>query len=222
MLIVVMEILDGKKLRTVVHSKGDIESYVGCEIEHLERGEYNIACLAFKHLDGGKHGSRVQRDFVLTIHSTQNIVVEENDSISAGYTHYLADTLIQLAVDEGKQKNLKQTNANTYSLSLDGNIFIVENTDEKQYTSIQEDFSNSRNLMSTRGFMFTQDVIPPGNRQLICLLTRIDNRSGYSYHSTSYRISDSSTLEHYGDKTKSHKPEISRELECLHIPRPIR
>ncbi|XP_052077598.1 calpain-15-like [Mytilus californianus] len=222
MLIVVMEIMDGKKLRTVGHSKRDIKSYVGCEIEHLERGEYTIACLAFKHLDGGKHGSHVQRDFVLTIHSTQNIVVEENDSINAGYKHFLADTLIQLAVDEGKQQNLKENKASTYSLALDGILLIVQNKDEKEYLSIQEDCSNSRNLMSTRGSMFTQDVIPPGHRQLIFLLTRIDNRAGYSCQSSSsYISSNSSTLEHYGDKTTIHKPAIQRELEGLHIPRPI-
>ncbi|VDI46453.1 calpain-15 [Mytilus galloprovincialis] len=222
MLIVAMEIVDGKKLRTVGHSKRDIKSYVGCEIEHLERGEYTIACLAFKHLDGGKHGSHVQRDFVLTIHSTQNIVVEENDSVTAGYTHFLADTLIQLAVDDGKQQSLKENKANTYSLALDGIILIVENKDEKEYFSIQEDCRNSRNLMSTRGSMFTQDVIPPGHRQLIFLLTRIDNRTGYSYQSSSSYISSNAvTLKHYGDNTKNHKPEISRELECLHIPRPI-
>ncbi|CAG2253619.1 CAPN15 [Mytilus edulis] len=205
MLIVAMEIVDGKKLRTVGH-----------------RGEYTIACLAFKHLDGGKHGSHVQRDFVLTIHSTQNIVVEENDSVTAGYKHFLADTLIQLAVDKGKQKSLKESKANTYSLALDGIILIVENKDVKEYLSIQEDCRNSRNLMSTRGSMFTKDVIPPGHRQLIFLLTRIDNRAGYGYQSSSsYISSGAQSLEHYGDITKKHIPEILRELECLHIPRPI-
>ncbi|XP_052077597.1 calpain-15-like [Mytilus californianus] len=222
MLIVVMEVLDGRKMRTVGHSKRDIKSYVGCEIEHLQSGVYTIACLAFKHLDGGKHGINLQRDFVLTLHSTQNIVVEENNSINAGYKHFLADTLIQLAVDKGERKTLKG-NTGTYTLSLDGLIFIVENKDKKQYTAIEEDCSKSTNLISTRGFMLTQDVIPPGHRQLIFLLTRINQRSGYCVqYVSSYISSSSSTLDYYGHKTKSHLPEIPRELECLHIPRPIR
>ncbi|XP_071126006.1 calpain-15-like [Mytilus edulis] len=222
MLIVVMEILDGRKMRTMGSSKRDIKSYVGCEIEHLQSGEYIIACLAFKHLDGGNHGVNLQRDFVLTIHSTQNIVVEENDSINAGYTHFLADILIQLAVDKGDRKTLKG-NTGTYTLSWDGLILIVENKDKKQYTAIQEDCSKSTNLMSTRGSMFTQDVIPPGHRQLIFLLTRINQRSGYCIqYASSYISSSSSMLDYYGHKTKSHLPDISRELECLHIPRPIR
>ncbi|CAC5412924.1 CAPN15 [Mytilus coruscus] len=223
MLIVVMEILEDKQMRTVGHSKMDIKSYVGCEIEHVKSGEYTVACLAFRHLDGGKHRTQLQRDFVLTIHSTQNIVVEENDSINARYTHFLADTLIQLAVDKGEQGICLKGSGRTYTLSLDGLIIIIENNDKKQYISVQEDCSKSRNLMNTRGCMFTQDIIPPGHRQLISLLTRIDYKNGYNYKSSSsYRSSDSSTLEHYGDKTKSHKPEIPMELECLHIPRVIR
>ncbi|CAG2247761.1 CAPN15 [Mytilus edulis] len=51
LLIVVMEIMEDRKMRTVGHSKRDIKSYVGCEIEHLQSGEYIVACLSFKHLD---------------------------------------------------------------------------------------------------------------------------------------------------------------------------
>ncbi|XP_076118272.1 calpain-15-like [Mytilus galloprovincialis] len=223
MLIVVMETLEDGKLRTVGHSKRDIKSYVGCEIEHLQSGEYIIACLAFKHLDGGgKHGIKLQRDFALTIHSSQNIVVEENDSLNAGYTHYLADILIQLGIDKG-EKNKWKDNASTYTLSLGGLLYIVENKDKKKYISVKEDCSKSRNLRSTRGFMLTQDVISPGHRQLIFLLTEIDSKAGYNYNlSSSYISNDSSTLDYYGHKTKSHLPEIPRELECLHIPRQIR
>ncbi|VDI76650.1 Hypothetical predicted protein, partial [Mytilus galloprovincialis] len=114
-------------------------------------------------------------------------------------------------------------NTGTYTLSWDGLILIVENKDKKQYAAIQEDCYKSTNLMSTRGSMFTQDVIPPGHRQLIFLLTRINQRSGYCIqYASSYISSSSSMLDYYGHKTKSHLPDISRELECLHIPRPIR
>ncbi|CAG2247760.1 unnamed protein product [Mytilus edulis] len=79
-----------------------------------------------------KHRIQLQCDFVLTIHSTHNIVVEENDSINAGYTHFLADTLIQLGIDKGESEILKG-NAKTYTLSLDGLLSIVENNDTKVY-----------------------------------------------------------------------------------------
>jgi hypothetical protein len=58
---------------------------------------------AFPHVSG-RGTCHHQRDFVLTIHSTEGIVVEENDSITAGYTHYLADILIQVAIDKGEYK----------------------------------------------------------------------------------------------------------------------
>ena len=52
----------------------------------------------------GGNNLQHQLDFVLTVHSTESVVVEENDSVSAGKTYYLADTLIQLAVDKGKRE----------------------------------------------------------------------------------------------------------------------
>ena len=54
MMIIVMEILGNGKLRTVGNSKRDTKSYVGCELERLESGEYIVSCLAFKHLNWGR------------------------------------------------------------------------------------------------------------------------------------------------------------------------
>ena len=74
-----------------------------CTLNLLSTGFFIITCFALFHVSG-RGTSHHQRDFVLTIHSTEGIVVEENDSIAAGYTHYLADILIQVAVDKGEYK----------------------------------------------------------------------------------------------------------------------
>jgi len=59
MVIIVMENLNNRKQRTVECSKRDCKSYVGCDLEGLESGEYTVACLAFKHLNEGKENKKI-------------------------------------------------------------------------------------------------------------------------------------------------------------------
>ena len=58
MVIIVMENLNNRKQRTVGCSKRDCTSYVGCDLEGLESGEYTVACLAFKHLNEGRENRK--------------------------------------------------------------------------------------------------------------------------------------------------------------------
>lgn len=59
-------------------------------------------------------------------------------------------------------------------------------------------------------------------RQVLIVISTINPRKGNRfYNTTSFTSSNHQTLKDSGDKTRKHNPDIPRELECLHLPRPI-
>jgi len=59
-------------------------------------------------------------------------------------------------------------------------------------------------------------------RQVLIVMSTINPRKGSRVcNAISYTSSNRQTLEGFSDKTRKHNPNIPRELECLHLPRPI-
>ena len=54
-------------------------------------------------------------------------------------------------------------------------------------------------------------------------MTTINQKEGCRWsQKMQYASTDDKTLAQFGDKTSQHKPDIPKELECLHLPRPIK
>ncbi|XP_060066848.1 calpain-D-like [Ylistrum balloti] len=233
LLIVIMEndMVGSKVFKRVVKTSQRCQrSFVGCEVD-LNPGYYTIACLAFKHWQTADHSGHslideelLDRDFVMSLHSSQMILSEEIDSGIPLYRTALADILIQTAIQKGTRKEHGQDGLATYELWWHGAIFVLENTSSKLFGSLKCDVSKSTYITSTRGAFVTIDCLPPRHRQVTTVLTPQDARiaSNTSWLFT-YSMSTKPDLEkQFGcPKGIRHVPDITRQLEALHSPRPI-
>ncbi|XP_033742634.1 calpain-15-like isoform X2 [Pecten maximus] len=157
--------------KVICNSRRAAKPFTGCEVE-LEPGTYTVACLAFKHWQTGVPMSSslrmatieaLNKDFVLTIHSSGTIQSEEFDTSSPTCKFNLADVIILLAVDKGTKQELSP-GLNLYALWWYGAVFVVENTTSDQYGQVKCDTSSSSYLISTRGSFVTMDCVPPKHR----------------------------------------------------------
>ncbi|KAJ8298501.1 hypothetical protein KUTeg_025032 [Tegillarca granosa] len=213
--------------RVIKHSRRALRSFVGCEVD-LKPGKYTIACLAFKHWHttvGVSQDDRdmMNRDFILTIHSSMMVFTDEIDTqMMPGFNHLLADCVIQLCLDKGKAEEL-QPGLVQYSLSLGGGIFMIENTSIDKFARVKCDYSKSSYLIANRGDYLTKDCVPPGHRQIIAVLSPLDSTMGWSSQRLiSYVLHPKRGLQReWAPAGVEHVPEITDELAGLYSPRQI-
>lgn len=233
MLIIVMENSKSSKdkvlSKVVCNSRRAAKPFTGCEID-LEPGTYTVGCLAFKHWQTGVPMSSslrmatieaLNKDFVLTVHSSGPIQSEEFDTSSPTCRFTLADVIILLALEKGTKQELSP-GLNLYGLWWYGAIFVVENTTTDQYGQVKCDTSRSSYLISTRGTFVTMDCVPPKHRQVIQVLTPLEPVTGWSTNrSMQYLLSPNSGLykEWRAPDGVLHMPEITPNVSALHSPR---
>ena len=203
----------------VANSDSHVLSSVGCGTI-LNPGHYVVVCMAFNHWGTSRteaDGSITDYPYVLAVHSAQPLLAEQ---ISAGGS-VISDAVIGLALAKG-DKHYEFERVTIYILNKcwTGLVVVVENRHVDKWFHVRMDCSSSCNLVSTRGVLVTADVVPPGHRQVIIVLSPLDGEGIVSSKfSTLYRLANFSSLEDWG--TGSNCPPVPHHLQGLHFPRPI-
>ncbi|KAL7636707.1 UNVERIFIED_CONTAM: hypothetical protein RMT77_012459 [Armadillidium vulgare] len=202
----------------IKHSKRQVRGFVGCHAM-LEPGTYLAVCLAFNHWHTGIDASEEYPGFVLAIHSSKRVAVEQvHATISL-----LADSLINLCLAKGQRHEGRQ-GMTVYYLTKGwaGLVVMVENRHPDKCIQAMCDCQESYNVVSTRGHLKTVDSIPPLHRQVIIVLTQLESSGGFSIaHRLTHRPSHSPGLHDWGPPGTNHDPPIDKHMHGLHAPRPI-
>ncbi|KAJ8298538.1 hypothetical protein KUTeg_025069 [Tegillarca granosa] len=206
----------------VASSKRQLRSFVGCSTM-LEPGEYLIIGLAFNIWTlAGKPMNR--HHFVVSVHSSKAVMIEEIDTKTQKYQYALADAIIQLATIHGSREGVRDA-VTVYSLMhrWSGGIFVVENRSADKSLHIKCDCEDSSNVVSTRGKLITIDSVPPLHRQVIMVLTQLERTAPYHLsRRLIHRMHWSSTgLDNWAPPGMSHDPILTDHVLGLHAPRPL-
>ncbi|CAL4119259.1 unnamed protein product, partial [Meganyctiphanes norvegica] len=203
----------------VKHSKRQVRGFVGCHAM-LEPGAYMAVCLAFNHWHTGLDVSEGYPGYVLAIHSSKRVAVEQ---ISSPPSSLLADSLINLCLAAGQRHEGRQ-GMTVYYLTKGwaGLVVMVENRHPDKCIQVMCDCRESYNVVSTRAQLKTVDSVPPLHRQVIIVLTQLESSGGFSIaHRLTHRPSHSAGLHDWGPPGTNHDPVIDAHTHGLHAPRPI-
>lgn len=204
--------------RLVEHSKRQVRGFVGCH-KMLEEDHYIVVCLAFNHWHTGMDDPASYPDYVLAIHSSKKLLVEQITPPS----FVLADAIISLTLAKG-QRHEGREGMTAYYLTKGwaGLVVMVENRHENKWIHVKCDCQESYNVVSTRGELKTVDSVPPLHRQVIIVLTQLEGSGGFSIaHRLTHRLANSEGLHDWGPSGTSHCPPIDKQVEGLHFPRLI-
>ncbi|KAK3894566.1 hypothetical protein Pcinc_001721 [Petrolisthes cinctipes] len=202
----------------VKHSKRQVRGFVGCHAM-LEPGAYIAVCLAFNHWHTGVDASEGYPGYVLAIHSSKRVAVEQ---VSAPAS-LLADSLVNLCLTKGQRHEGRQ-GMTVYYLTKGwaGLVVMVENRHPDKCIQVMCDCRESYNVVSTRAQLKTVDSVPPLHRQVIIVLTQLESSGGFSIaHRLTHRPSHSGGLHDWGPPGTNHDPTIDGLTHGLHSPRPI-
>nr|XP_045624672.1 calpain-D-like isoform X2 [Procambarus clarkii] len=202
----------------VKHSKRQVRGFVGCHAM-LEPGAYIAVCLAFNHWHTGLDVSDGYPGYVLAIHSSKRVAVEQITAPAS----LLADSLINLCLAKGQRHEGRQ-GMTVYYLTKGwaGLVVMVENRHPDKCIQVMCDCRESYNVVSTRAQLKTVDSVPPLHRQVIIVLTQLESSGGFSIaHRLTHRPSHSAGLHDWGPPGTNHDPAIDGLTHGLHSPRPI-
>jgi calpain-15 len=203
----------------MANSESLVRSAVDCETI-LNPGHYVAVCMAFNHWGTSTaeaDGTITEYPYVLAVHSAQPLLAEQ---VSAEGS-MISDAVIGLALAKG-DKRYELEGLSTYTLNKcwAGLVVVVENRHVDKWAHVRMDCSRSCNLVSTRGVFVTADAVPPRHRQVIIILSQLDEKDiVFSEFNMHFRLAAFSSLENWG--TGSNCPPIPHHLQGLHIPRPI-
>lgn len=204
--------------RLVEHSKRQVRGFVSSH-KMLEPDVYVVVCLAFNHWHTDLVDPSVYPEFVLAIHSSKRLLVEQVSPPS----FVLADTIINLTLAKG-QRHEGREGMTAYYLTKGwaGLVVVVENRHANRWIHVKCDCEESYNVMSTRGLLKTTDSVPPLHRQVIIVLTQLEGSGGFSIaHKLTHRLANQAGLHDWGPPGCSHLPQIQKSIEGLHSPRLI-
>ncbi|XP_074649686.1 calpain-15-like [Tubulanus polymorphus] len=200
----------------VESSRRQIRRFVSCNCM-LEPGDYSIITTAFNHWSLEIHSER-RVNSVLVIHSRKKVTVDQLDVPAV----MLADAIIQLTVAKGKPHHGREGMTAYYlSQGWSGIIVVVENRHPDRFLHIKCNCSESHNVVSTRGDMFTIDSIAPLHRQVVMVLSQLETTEGYAIaHRLLHRLSSKHSLSDWG-QGQINIPYLCDEVRGLHEPRPL-
>ena len=217
--------------KLITWSKRSVARFVG--LEHIfEPGEYLIVPFSFNFWYSKEALETNKNLYNLVTHSNKVFYLKQ-EMHSA---FLLADAMIQLATTFGSKKLSGLDNACIYTLEKDfsGIIIVAENLNADSYLHVELDYEGSSNVVSTRQALFTQDSIPPLHRQVLIILTPLEETYSYSIHgSIKYKLSSNSyfykyTFKYLSDTWSENEegivtnfPSINKQTFQLHVPRPI-
>ncbi|XP_063414757.1 calpain-15-like isoform X2 [Mytilus trossulus] len=207
----------------VTSSKRQLKSFVGCRAM-LEPGEYVVVTLAFNIWTLSTKPPAQRCNYVMSIHSSKALMVEEVITKTRKYEYALADAIYQLAICKGQREGIRET-VTVYSLmqGWSGGLYVVENRSPDRSMHVQCDCKESTNVVSTRGNLMSVDSIPPLHRQVIMILTQLE--STVSFHVSRrllHRMNLTPTgLGNWAPAGVNHEPYLTLDVEGLHAPRPL-
>ncbi|XP_060084243.1 calpain-15-like [Ylistrum balloti] len=206
----------------VESSQRQIRSFVGCS-KMLEPGEYILVPLAFNQWTLSTKPV-VKHEFVLTVHSSKALMVEELDTKPDKYQYAMASAVMELAVAKGKREGVRET-VTVYSLmhGWSGGFFVVENRNADRCLHIKCDCTESSNVVSTRGVLKTADCIPPLHRQVLMILSQLERSAPYHLSRRLLHRMDRvpTGLGDWASPGVNHDPLLTAHVMGLHTPRPL-
>lgn len=207
----------------VASSKRQLKSFVGCRAM-LEPGEYVIVTLAFNIWTLSTKPPDQRCTYVMSVHSSKALMVEELFTKTRKYEYALADAIYQLAVCKGEQEWIRDT-VTVYSLmqGWSGGLYMIENRSPDRSIHVKCDCTDSTNVVSTRGSLASVDSIPPLHRQVIMILTQLERTSPFHVsRRLLHRMNTTPTgLGNWAPPGVNHEPYLTLNVESLHAPRPL-
>lgn len=194
----------------VVHSRRMVRGFVGCT-EFLEQGCYLVVCLAFNHWNT----TMTDPKYVLAIHSSKPLQCVYR---LKPQPFVLADAIICLTRAKGSSYQGRHGMTAYYlTKGWAGLVVMVENRLDR-WVFVECNCNDSRNVVSTRGDLYTADYVPPRSRQLIIILTHLEGSEGFTI---AHRLTHRLCCETIPSAMAQHRPIIDDRLQGLHSPRPI-
>nr|CAB3266475.1 calpain-15 [Phallusia mammillata] len=213
----------------VACGRRQVKKHLSCSC-FLNPGTYLIVCLAFNHWVSGFISTQgiipnvadvALPEYILVVHSSRIILLSEYCRVDG----VIADVVIQLALKEGEQQQVREE-VTCYFLSRGwgGLMLVVENRHPENGFHVQFDCMDASNVVSTRGVFHTKDSIPALHRQVVAVMSQLDSNSGFSItHKLTHRLSSKNPrdLGEWASQGISHQPQLEREVRNLHQPRPL-
>lgn len=233
----------------VGHSKRQVYPFVTCNVM-LEPGQYTVVCTAFNHWNSfsppsspstsatqsnpsSSNSSNLPKPkYIVALHSSKKIMVEQ----TLAPPQILADSIIELAMSSGKVETMG-SHLRSYYLTHGwaGLAVVVENRHADRFLQVQCDCLESFNVVSTRGSLRTSDKVPPMYRQVLMILSKLEQSEGYSFsHRLSHQpapIPGGALGAFVGGLTGASRinplkhlksePPLVPEVYALHQPRPL-
>ncbi|CAG2165759.1 unnamed protein product [Oppiella nova] len=213
--------------RLIGHSKRQVKSFVSCH-QILEPGIYAIVPLAFNHWHTSIQTTEYP-EYTLAIHSSKPMLTEK----VCPPRHIIADTVIGLAVAEGRRHECNE-GVTAYYLTKhwSGLVVVLENRHPNSYLQVICNCVDSVNVVSTRATLKTVDTIPPLHRQIVIVLTQLEGTGGIVIHyQLTHRVSHTRGLADwstkgtgagdYNGRDCEHIPALDQSVSELHSPRPL-
>lgn len=211
-----------------VASGSHLDSTVTCSCV-LKPGHYVVLPLAFNHwchlpvAEGGA-GTVAEPEGEELVHTTALFAAKPLLYSSTLWSQpgFLAESLFLLAVKVGERsKPFPDLEYYLYNVSLPRacHILVAENKDSHAHFTVTADFSESVNIVSTRGELVTIDCIPPHHRQVLVVLINSEHAQ-WCRRVFKVRFQSSNT-NLYGQWGAIHIPRIHPFNEELHNPRII-
>uniref|UniRef100_A0A8R1I4C6 Calpain catalytic domain-containing protein n=1 Tax=Caenorhabditis japonica TaxID=281687 RepID=A0A8R1I4C6_CAEJA len=138
----------------------------------LPPGEYTVVCQSLRAHQTHRKGK-------------VNIVVHTRIPIFAEFvpltSRNIVESLEQMVIRIGEVVNSVESGVviRTMTQNIRGMIIMVENWHNNKYLHVGVDCSESMNIQSSRGMLHVYDVIPPFHRQVLIVLTTIDDSAMY-------------------------------------------
>ncbi|KAK2703364.1 calpain-D-like [Artemia franciscana] len=199
-------------LRSLIESSPRVlRSSVGCYCV-LEPGQYYIIGFSFNHWDSDN------RPCIISVRSSKKSFCEK---LINHPQFILADALIQFALKKGS-KNKSRDLFNIYYVKSEfaGLLIVAENMNSSYWFQVKSDCSDSTNLVCTRNSLITCDSVPPLHRQVLNLLSHLEDTEGFCVaNNLLHRVCKVASLKDWGPG--EHNPLLSASEKMLHIPRPL-
>lgn len=188
----------------------------------VEEGVYIAVVTAFNHWRDGdgaqdKYFSEsIYPSYVLAVHSSRAVMLEQMPMTE----FLLADVIICMTMTNGKtHTGISGITIYYISHGMAGLLVVAENRSHDMHLLVNCDCSESFNVVSTRTLLVTTDVVPPCHRQVVVVLTQLEESDGFSVsHKLNFRTMVTNGDGGYGSQ---HMPELNKGLLGLHSPRPI-
>ncbi|CAB3397395.1 unnamed protein product [Caenorhabditis bovis] len=153
----------------VVRTNRVPDRHVSTDETFLTPGTYIVLCFNLK--------DHAKIPVNIVVHSSNELIGEKVLFTSSMYTQ----ALHQIVMKDG---TLMQTTEGSIcvrvlTVNFRGMIMVAENNLENRYLHISADFSESMNIQSSRGALIIANVIPPLQKEIVVILSTIDDMAQY-------------------------------------------